>query len=182
MKLPLKPDGQSLWHFIHLVICLFKPDGHLIHLAIRLFKNRWMPIRVSLPCCCCMSVCLRKIILAQHSTGKMLDHWTCWGTHWEPKKNEKKSSPPSSSSQNLKGRKARDLECRLEPSIGCMKFLFPKEFVTIFGLGYLPKNTHTQLQRTAYLLTAVTYHVIIKGLASATHLDDRKTHLLTWSA
>jgi hypothetical protein len=101
--------------------------------------------------------------LAQHSTGKMLHHRTCWGTHWEPKKNEKKSSRPfRPSSQNLKGRKARHLECTLGPSIGCMKFLFPTEFVTIFGLGYLPKDTHTQLQRkTAYLLTAVTYHAII---------------------
>jgi hypothetical protein len=54
----------------------------------------------------------------------------CWGTHWEPKKNEKKSSPPGPSSQNLKGIKARHLECTLGPSIGCMKFLFPKEFVT----------------------------------------------------
>jgi hypothetical protein len=57
-----------------------------------------------------------------------------WGTHWEPKKNEKKPSPhpprPSPSS-HLKGIKARHLECTLGPSIGCMKFLFPKEFVTV---------------------------------------------------
>jgi hypothetical protein len=72
-----------------------------------------------------------------------------------------KLAPPPSSSQNLKGRKARHFECTLGPSIGCMKFLFPKEFITIFGLGYLPKNTHTQLQRTAYILTAVTSHAII---------------------
>jgi hypothetical protein len=50
----------------------------------------------------------------------------CWGTHWEPKKNEKKPS-----SQNLKGIKARHLECTLGPSIDCMKFLFPKKFITI---------------------------------------------------
>jgi hypothetical protein len=55
----------------------------------------------------------------------------CWETHWEPKKNEKKSPPPSPSSQNSKGIKAKHLECTLGPSIGCMKFLFPKEFVTI---------------------------------------------------
>jgi hypothetical protein len=58
----------------------------------------------------------------------------CWGTHWEPKKNEKKPSPhppPGPSSQNLKGIKARPLECTLGPSIGSMKFLFPKEFVTV---------------------------------------------------
>jgi hypothetical protein len=47
------------------------------------------------------------------------------------KKNEKKSSPPDPSSQNLKGIKARHLECTLGPSIGCMKFLFSKKFVTI---------------------------------------------------
>jgi hypothetical protein len=57
----------------------------------------------------------------------------CWGTHWEPKKNEKKPSPhpPGPSSQNLKGIKTRHLECTLGPSIGCMKFLFPNEFVTV---------------------------------------------------
>jgi hypothetical protein len=27
--------------------------------------------------------------------------------------------------------------------IGCKKFLFPKEFVTIFGLGYLPFAMNT---------------------------------------
>jgi hypothetical protein len=57
----------------------------------------------------------------------------CWGTHWEPKKNEKKSSPPPlcPSSQNLKGIKARHLECTLGPSIGYMKLLFPKEFIIV---------------------------------------------------
>jgi len=39
--------------------------------------------------------------------------------------------PPGLSSQNLKGIKARHLECTLGPSIGCMKFLFPKEFITV---------------------------------------------------
>jgi hypothetical protein len=57
-------------------------------------------------------------------------------THWEPRKNEKKSfqHPPP---QNLKGHnKARHLECMLWPfPIGCMKFVFSKEFITIFGLG-----------------------------------------------
>jgi len=56
------------------------------------------------------------------------------GTHWEPKKNEKKPSshpPPGPFSQNLKGIKARHLECTVGPSIGCMKFLFPKEFITV---------------------------------------------------
>jgi hypothetical protein len=37
--------------------------------------------------------------------------------------------------QNLKGEKARHLQYILGEAIGCMKFLFPKEFVTIFGQG-----------------------------------------------
>jgi len=40
-------------------------------------------------------------------------------------------TPPDPSSQNLKGIKARHLECTLEPSIGYMKFLFSKEFITV---------------------------------------------------
>jgi hypothetical protein len=39
--------------------------------------------------------------------------------------------PLGPSSQNLKGIKARHLECTLGPSIDCMKFLFPKKFITI---------------------------------------------------
>jgi hypothetical protein len=46
---------------------------------------------------------------------------------------------------NLKGKKARHLECMLGPSHWLHEFLFPKELVTIFGLGY-------PLQRTPYLL------------------------------
>jgi hypothetical protein len=49
------------------------------------------------------------------------------GTYWEPKKIEKKILPPP----NFKGKNASHLECL---PIGCMKFLFPKELVTIFGL------------------------------------------------
>jgi hypothetical protein len=37
--------------------------------------------------------------------------------------------------QTLKGKKARHIECMLGLPIGCMKFLFPEEFVTIFGVG-----------------------------------------------
>jgi hypothetical protein len=40
-------------------------------------------------------------------------------------------TPPGPSSKNLKGIKAMHLECTLGPSIGYMKFLFPKEFVTV---------------------------------------------------
>jgi len=58
------------------------------------------------------------------------------GTHWEF----------SGMGQNLNGEKARHLQYILGEAIGCMKFLFPKEFVTIFGLGQYP------LQRTPYLL------------------------------
>jgi hypothetical protein len=54
------------------------------------------------------------------------------GTCWELRKNEKKNSPPT---QNLKGKKSRHFERMLSLPIGCMKFLFPKLFVTIFGLG-----------------------------------------------
>jgi hypothetical protein len=56
------------------------------------------------------------------------------GTCWEQKKNEKKSLP-SPSPYNLKGKKSRHFECMPSLSIGCMKFLFPKLFITIFGLG-----------------------------------------------
>jgi len=47
------------------------------------------------------------------------------------KKNPPPTPHPSPSSQNLKGIKARHLECTLGPSIGCMKFLFPKRFITV---------------------------------------------------
>jgi hypothetical protein len=35
----------------------------------------------------------------------------------------------------LKRKKASHLECLLGPSHWLQKFLFPKEFVTVFGLG-----------------------------------------------
>jgi hypothetical protein len=41
------------------------------------------------------------------------------------------STPPT---QNLKEKKSRHFECLLSLPIGCMKFLIPKLFVTIFGL------------------------------------------------
>jgi hypothetical protein len=56
------------------------------------------------------------------------------GTNQDPRENEKNRFPPSFP-PNLKGKNARHVECMLGPSIGCMKFLFPKEFLTIFGLG-----------------------------------------------
>jgi hypothetical protein len=53
---------------------------------------------------------------------------------WGQRKNEKKSSLPHPT-QNLKEKKSRHFECMLSLPIGCMKFLFPKLFVTIFDLG-----------------------------------------------
>jgi hypothetical protein len=49
------------------------------------------------------------------------------------KENEKNPSTPRP--QNLKEKKSRHFECMLSLPVGCMKFLFPKLFVTIFGLG-----------------------------------------------
>jgi len=67
---------------------------------------------------------------------------TCWGKHCETGEhigNLKgtyehigKLPPP----QNIKGKKTRHPECMLLGlRVGCMKFLFPKDLVTIFGLG-----------------------------------------------
>jgi hypothetical protein len=50
--------------------------------------------------------------------------------------NDKKSSvTPPSPQTNLKGKKARHLECMLGSSHWPNEILLPKEFVTIFGLG-----------------------------------------------
>jgi hypothetical protein len=59
--------------------------------------------------------------------------WNPLGTYWEQRKNEKKSS--ATPTQNLKEKKSRHFECMLSLPIGCTKFLFPKLFTTIFGLG-----------------------------------------------
>ncbi len=60
------------------------------------------------------------------------------GTHWElegnilgAKENEKNPPPPI---QNLKEKKSRHFECMLSLPIDCMTCLFPKLFITIFGL------------------------------------------------
>jgi len=75
-------------------------------------------------------------------------HWELEGnivqTHWEARKNEKKSPLHP---QNIKGKKARHLECMLGPSHWLHEFFFPKDLVTIFGLGSHP------LQRTPYLFS-----------------------------
>jgi len=58
------------------------------------------------------------------------------GTHWElegnPKKKEKRSTTPK-----LKRNKSRHFECMLSLPIGCMKFLFPKLFVSDNPIIYL---------------------------------------------
>jgi hypothetical protein len=65
----------------------------------------------------------------------MRSHWelerNIVKTHWEPRKNEKKILP----FPNLKRKKEGILSACLGLLIGCMKFLSPKEFGTIFGLN-----------------------------------------------
>jgi len=57
-------------------------------------------------------------------------------THWEPGKNEKKSFSPAPYPAKLKRkRKQATLSACLGLPIGCMKFLYPEEFDTIFGVG-----------------------------------------------
>jgi hypothetical protein len=55
----------------------------------------------------------------------------------EQRKKEKNPSPtpPTTPTQNLKEKKSRHFECMLSLPIGCIKFLFPKLFITIFGMG-----------------------------------------------
>jgi hypothetical protein len=52
------------------------------------------------------------------------------------KEKRKTFLPPSQ--KNLKEQKSRHFQCMLSLPIGCMKFLFPKLFVTISGLGQYP--------------------------------------------
>jgi hypothetical protein len=68
------------------------------------------------------------------------------GTHWERRKNEKILLPPSKEKRTKGKKKQGTLSACLGVPIGCMAFLFPKEFVTILGLGLYP------LQRTLYPL------------------------------
>jgi hypothetical protein len=42
---------------------------------------------------------------------------------------------PPPTPQNIKGKKQGTLIACSSLPIGCMKFLFPKEFITIFSLG-----------------------------------------------
>jgi hypothetical protein len=54
-------------------------------------------------------------------------------TEIEQGRKTKKHLPPAPPPQKEKTRAHH--ECMLSLPIGCMKFLFPKLFVTIFGLG-----------------------------------------------
>jgi len=70
--------------------------------------------------------------------GKILGtHWelerNIVRTHWEVGKNEKKSPPPTP--KHKKKKDQGTLSACLGLPIGCMKFLFPKDFITIFGMG-----------------------------------------------
>jgi hypothetical protein len=66
------------------------------------------------------------------------------GTHWNQRKMKKNPSHPK-----LKWGKKKQgtLSACLGLPIGCIKFLFPKEFITIFGQG----NTFSL--RTPYLIS-----------------------------
>jgi len=56
------------------------------------------------------------------------------GTHWEQGRSKKKKTLPTPTDPQ-KGKIKAHHECMLGLPIGCMKFLFSKLFVTIFGLG-----------------------------------------------
>jgi hypothetical protein len=78
--------------------------------------------------------------LGEHIGDLMGTHWELKGnivrTHWEPGKYEKKKILHTPFPKKpLKQKKQGTLSACLGLPIGCMKFLFPKEFVTIFGLA-----------------------------------------------
>jgi hypothetical protein len=74
------------------------------------------------------------------------------GTHWEARKNEKNPSPSlHPRPKNLKGKKARRLECMLGPSHWLHEFLFPKSSSPILAWA---TNTPCKEQPT-YLFTCL---------------------------
>jgi hypothetical protein len=87
----------------------------------------------------------------EHSANT-LGSWKKW------KKNLFPPPPPAPRPTPKHKRKKRQgtLSACLGLPIGCMKFLFPKDFVTIFGMGYRP------LQRTPHLFS-VGAHLILKN-------------------
>jgi hypothetical protein len=60
-----------------------------------------------------------------------------WGTYWEPDGNSLRTQREHIVNQGKmkKEKKQGTLSACLSLPIGCMNFLVPKEFVTIFGLG-----------------------------------------------
>jgi hypothetical protein len=70
--------------------------------------------------------------LGEHIGNLMGTHWEFEGNMLGTKENGKHPPPPS---RKLKGKKSRHFEWMLSFPIVCMEFLFPKLFVTIFGLG-----------------------------------------------
>jgi hypothetical protein len=70
--------------------------------------------------------------LGEHIGNLMGTHWELEGNMVGTKDFKKKSSPLN---PKHKRKKSRRFECKLSLPIGCMKFLFPKLFGTIFGLG-----------------------------------------------
>ncbi len=66
-------------------------------------------------------------------------HLGTWGTWWKPHGNmirtqNKRSLPPSPSPKKKNYNWTTPHECMLSLLISCMKLLFPKLFVTVFGL------------------------------------------------
>jgi hypothetical protein len=55
------------------------------------------------------------------------------GTCWEQRKNEKNPPPQPRHPKLKRVLRSRHFECILSLSIGCMKFLFTKPFLTIFS-------------------------------------------------
>jgi len=83
----------------------------------------------------CRTIWYKSEVLLGTPLGNTMRTW------WEHVGNKgiwKKSSPtppPQNPNPKLKGKKTRHFECMLSLPIGYMNFLFPKLFVTIFGLG-----------------------------------------------
>jgi hypothetical protein len=80
-------------------------------------------------------------LLQNKDVGERIENMM--GSYWELERNivgnrenppKKSSSQPPAPLPNLMGKEARHLDCRLGLAIGSMKFLFPNEFITQFGV------------------------------------------------
>jgi len=71
----------------------------------------------------------------EHLGECILELGNLLGTSWEQGEKTKNSLPPT---LPPKGRNRAHPYCMLSLPIGCMNFLFPKLFVTIFSLGEYP--------------------------------------------